>query len=577
MVVFHSRLSFFAAVFSGVAIGMTAHSADAEDYLRDLQTQAIAQNRSPVGHWGIDPDDYTMWGSHSTRLIPVYTFGTKGGGPGLDFDGYLGARSVYRRAADLRRLYGHLPTNTLNPQADYGDQTNVYDMQKAGAAGRKKYIFLVVFDGMDWNMTRAAAIYATRRMAYSSGRGTGLHMLDYTANGTSQYGYVVNAPLNHGTLEDVDLQTVLNPGGKQPGGYNFVKAGPNPWTTGNDGAYLFGQMRLAIGDELPKLVPGEHCYPDSSATATSLTAGWKTYNGAINVDATGAPVRTIAHELQDNGWSVGAVSSVPLSHATPACTYAHNVKRDDYQDISRDMLGLKSISHPDVPLPGMDVVVCGGYGARRTKDASQGKNFLPGGRYLADEDLHASDVKNGGRYVVATRREGVKGADGLREAVETALAANSRLLGFYGVGKFEGHLPFATADGDYRPTVGRRAVNKLSAVIAPDVPAAEEYGEADLLENPTLVDMTEAAIAVLSRNPKGFWLMVEAGEVDWAMHDNNLDNAIGAVLSGDKAVKAITDWVEKHSNWDESLLIVTADHGHMLTLTRPELLIPPAE
>ena len=41
--------------------------------------------------------------------------------------------------------------------------------------------------------------------------------------------------------------------------------------------------------------------------------------------------------------------------------------------------------------------------------------------------------------------------------------------------------------------------------------------------------------------------MVEAGDVDWANHDNNLDNSIGAVNSGDDALRAVTDWVEAHA------------------------------
>ncbi len=73
--------------------------------------------------------------------------------------------------------------------------------------------------------------------------------------------------------------------------------------------------------------------------------------------------RTIAHWVQrEKGMSVGAVTSVPICHATPAAAYAHNVSRDDYQDLTRDMLGLKSISHPESPLPGMDVVLGGGWG-----------------------------------------------------------------------------------------------------------------------------------------------------------------------------------------------------------------------
>ena len=87
--------------------------------------------------------------------------------------------------------------------------------------------------------------------------------------------------------------------------------------------------------------------------------------------------------------------------------------------------------------------------------------------------------------------------------------------------------------------------------------------------------MTESALSVLSQNKQGFWLLVEAGDVDWANHDNNLDNAIGAVKSGDDAFKVITDWVEKNSNWDETLVILTADHGHYLNIDQPEALIPP--
>ena len=71
--------------------------------------------------------------------------------------------------------------------------------------------------------------------------------------------------------------------------------------------------------------------------------------------------------------------------------------------------------------------------------------------------------------------------------------------------------------------------------------------------------------------------MLEAGDVDWANHRNNLDASVGAVLSGDAAVKTVTDWVEQHSNWDDTVVIVTADHGHYLVLDRPELLICPTQ
>ena len=65
--------------------------------------------------------------------------------------------------------------------------------------------------------------------------------------------------------------------------------------------------------------------------------------------------------------------------------------------------------------------------------------------------------------------------------------------------------------------------------------------------------MTEAALTVLAAEPdQPFALFVEAGDVDFALHANNLDNAIGAVYSGEEAVRAVIRWVETHSNWDDS-------------------------
>jgi alkaline phosphatase len=63
--------------------------------------------------------------------------------------------------------------------------------------------------------------------------------------------------------------------------------------------------------------------------------------------------------------------------------------------------------------------------------------------------------------------------------------------------------------------------------------------------------------------------MVEAGDVDWASHANNIDTAIGSVQSGDAACRAIVAWIERHGGWDETVLIVTSDHGHLFVLTDP--------
>jgi alkaline phosphatase len=77
---------------------------------------------------------------------------------------------------------------------------------------------------------------------------------------------------------------------------------------------------------------------------------------------------------------------------------------------------------------------------------------------------------------------------------------------------------------------------------------------------PDLATMSVGAIRVLHQNPKGFYLMIEGGAVDWANHGNLKGRMIEEEMDFNKAVQAVVDWVNKNSNWDETLLIVTADH-----------------
>jgi alkaline phosphatase len=168
---------------------------------------------------------------------------------------------------------------------------------------------------------------------------------------------------------------------------------------------------------------------------------------------------------------------------------------------------------------------------------------------------------------VVQRTVGRRGDEILAEAVAAASAAGRPLLGVFGVA--EGQLPFQTCCGDFNPLGGRvEAVesDRLRRKYAPIAP----YTEADIDENPTLADMARAALDVLSsRGP--FWLMVEAGDVDWASHANNIDTCIGAVKSGDAAFQAVVKWVESHGGWNDTVLIVTADHGHMFVLDDAEM------
>ena len=521
--------------------------ADAVDRIREMQAAAEIDGRAAWGHWGDQPDRYVSWSNHSNRLIPVYTFG-------MTLADVSGTNSPYRDEHRLRELYGRDPAGTLNPQADYFDQTDVQRLQMMAADAGKKQIVLFVFDGMDWHTTRTAAIAVSGVVAYDEGRGTGFAFQDYRGTATD-FGLCVTSPANDGTKCDVDAQTVRNPGGERSGGYEAGRGGTTAWDPLASPRYLIGRDR-----DRP------HAVTDSAASATALCCGRKTYNDAINVDVTGAPLMPVARILQARGWAVGAVSSVPVSHATPACSYANNVSRDDYQDIARDMLGQPSISHREQALPGLDVLIGGGRGVHKDVEKDQGRNFETGNKYVADSTLAAIDARQGGGYRVATRTAGRRGGEVLAEAAVDAVQRKLRLFGFFGTA--EGNLPLQTADGDFEPAGGVPATGEVDPLRL-KYGSAIRYTAADIDENPTLADMTCAALDVLASRGN-FWLMVEAGDVDWASHANNIDTCIGAVKSGDKAFRAVVDWIERRDAWKDTVVIVTSDHGHMFVLTEPE-------
>ena len=80
--------------------------------------------------------------------------------------------------------------------------------------------------------------------------------------------------------------------------------------------------------------------PDSASTATSISTGYKTYSGTINMDETATVAyETIAEKLREQfGWKIGVISSVNLNHATPAAFYAHQASRGNYYEIGEELV-----------------------------------------------------------------------------------------------------------------------------------------------------------------------------------------------------------------------------------------------
>lgn len=88
---------------------------------------------------------------------------------------------------------------------------------------------------------------------------------------------------------------------------------------------------------------------DSAAGATAMATGTKTYNGAISVDTTGAPLKTLVEYAEEKGMNTGLIATSSITHATPAAFYSHNKTRKDDEGIAAEL-----------PYSGVDIFMGGG-------------------------------------------------------------------------------------------------------------------------------------------------------------------------------------------------------------------------
>jgi alkaline phosphatase len=102
-------------------------------------------------------------------------------------------------------------------------------------------------------------------------------------------------------------------------------------------------------------------------------------------------------------------------------------------------------------------------------------------------------------------------------------------------------------------------VTKVWGLFAKDAMSYEFDRPTLAPTEPSLVEMTESAISILSKNPKGFFLMVEGSKVDWASHANDPIGVLSDVLVFDAAVQAALDFARADKN---TLVLVFTDHGN---------------
>lgn len=128
--------------------------------------------------------------------------------------------------------------------------------------------------------------------------------------------------------------------------------------------------------------------------------------------------------------------------------------------------------------------------------------------------------------------------------------------------RYEGNLYKLIEEAGYTVVVGEqdkiRALQPgsgkvFAAAQRGALPYAIDAKEGDL----SLAEITAKAIELLD-NPKGFFMMVEGGKVDWMCHANDAGSVIGEMISFDEAVRVAYDFAQKHP--EDTLIVVTGDH-----------------
>jgi len=271
---------------------------------------------------------------------------------------------------------------------------------------------------------------------------------------------------------------------------------------------------------------------DSAAAATALACGEKTYNGAIGVGRDKQPLKNIMERAEELKKSSGVVTSVQISHATPAGFSAHNVNRGNYAEIGAEMIEASAI----------DVIMGCGHPL-----------YDDNGNEAANADYKVVGGEEIWNALVEGEAGGKVDADHNGELDDTWTLISGREE-FRTLA--EGTTPRRVIGiAQARSTLQQRRSSRDG-----NVKDNEPY-ETPLTQTvPTLAEMVAGALNVLDNNTNGFCLMVEGGAVDWCGHSNQSGRLIEEQSDFNRAVEAVVQWVEKHSNWDETLVIVTADH-----------------
>ena len=241
---------------------------------------------------------------------------------------------------------------------------------------------------------------------------------------------------------------------------------------------------------------------------TSVTPSVSNAKNNCPATGNGASVPTILEQSIAKGKSTGVVTTARLTHATPAATYAHNCNRNaEYQ------LSVQAV-------PG---------GAGYNSALGAGVDVLLGGISTYWRPFNAVTTPRGrpdGRDLVAELQ--AKGYSYVNDLTSLNAAPSGKLIGLFDQALAQGHMSYEL--------------------------------DRDATKEPSLTQMTLKAIDALSKNANGYFLMVEGGRIDHALHGGNAKRALADTIAFDDAIKAALAKVDLSN----TLIVVTADHDHTM-------------
>ncbi len=301
-----------------------------------------------------------------------------------------------------------------------------------------------------------------------------------------------------------------------------------------------GQSRGETGEEnllsfehfpqtaLVKTYNSNQQVPDSAGTATAMNSGVKTRAGVINMGpkpprgdcAAGqsAFLPRLADRVVAAGKAVGIVTTTRITHATPAAVYAHSPDRNWESDrdipAAQRAAGCRDIAAQLIDFP-FTVALGGGRRAFLGSDQA-------GRRLDAAADLLADwRARQNGRVITD------------RAGLAQIAAAAGPVLGLFA----PSHLAY-----------------ELERANKPRQPSQSDQ--------PSLSEMTRAALKQLQKNRQGYFLMVESGRIDHGHHAGRADLALSETQEFAHAVSVALEEVDL----SDTLILVTADHSHVFTI-----------